>query len=175
MHASFAAAPRALAGALLAAAIAGCQAAPATSPTQQLTSAPTATASSSPSATATAAASVSQAPLASCNAVATDPKVWASVHNRDQAEYVLTVVGRDGACNWPVKVGANGGVTVPAAVMNRIAVYRRADCSVIGEADVAAGIYDVTIQSGAATITPIATTDAIALGEPAGPPCAPGS
>jgi hypothetical protein len=166
MQSRIAPAPRALAFVIVA--LAACQATPAASPTQgtqpPATSTPTAT-----------AASVSQAPLASCDAAASDPKVWAVVHNRDQAEFVLTVVGRDGACNWPVKVEANGGVTVSAAAMNKITVYARTTCAVVGEADVGAGIYDVNIQSGAATITPIATTDTLALGEPAGPPCTPGS
>jgi hypothetical protein len=157
---------------LLLGVIAACQAAPAGSPTQQVTPAPTTTATASASASATA--SESQASFEACNTPPQDPKIWAVVRNNDQAQFVLTVVGRDGACNWPVKPGATGGVTVPAPSGNgRIRVYQAADCKVIGDFDVPAGIHEITIQSGVATERVIQDTDALSLGEAPVGPCSP--
>jgi hypothetical protein len=152
--------------------VAACQAAPAGSPTQQVTTAPTSTASAPASASPTAVES--QAALEACNAPAQDPKIWAVVRNNDQAQFVLTVVGRDGACNWPVKPGATGGVTVPAPGGNgKIRVYQATDCKIIGDFDVPAGIHEVTIQGGVATERVIQDTDALALGEAPAGPCSP--
>jgi hypothetical protein len=152
--------------------VAACQATPAGSPTQQVTTAPTGTATASASASPPAAQS--QASLEACNTPATDPKIWAVVRNNDQAQFLLTVVGRDGACNWPVKPGATGGVTVPAPSGNgKILVYQATDCKVIGDFDVPAGIHEVTIQSGVATERVIQDTDALGLGEAPVGPCSP--
>jgi hypothetical protein len=152
--------------------VAACQATPAGSPTQQVTTGPTTTASVSAGASATA--SESQASLEACNTPPQDPKIWAVVRNNDQAQFVLTVVGRDGACNWPVKAGATGGVTVPAPSGNgKIRVFQVTDCKMIGDFDVSAGIHEVTIQSGVATERVIQDTDALSLGEAPVGPCSP--
>jgi hypothetical protein len=149
---------------------AACQATPAGSPTRQVGTAPITTASASASATD----SQSQSSFEACNTPPQDPKIWAVVRNNDQAQFVLTVVGRDGACNWPVKPGATGGVTVPAPSGNgRIRVYQAAECKVIGDFDVPAGIHEITIQSGVATERVIQDTDALSLGEAPVGPCSP--
>ena len=130
-----------------------------------------------PSATATTSAgspSASAAPLEACSAPAQDPKVWVVVHNSDNDEYVLEVVGRDGACNWPIKAAANGGATIPAAASNAIRIRSAADCAVIAQTDVAAGIYDITMQGGRPILRTIQETDALGLGEAPIAPCSPG-
>jgi hypothetical protein len=152
--------------------VAACQATPAGSPTQQVTTAPTTATTASASASATA--SQSQASSEACNTAPQDPKIWAVVRNNDQAQFLLTVVGRDGACNWPVKPGATGGVTVPAPSGNgKILVFQATDCKVIGDFDVPAGIHEITIQSGVATERVIQDTDALGLGEAPVGPCTP--
>jgi hypothetical protein len=151
-------------------ALAACQATPGASPTGQVTPGPTGTASSSPS----GSPAVSQAPLEACNTPAQDPKIWVVVRNNDQAQFVLQVVGRDGACNWPVKPGATGGVTVPApSGSGKVRVQQASDCKVIGEFDVPAAIQEVTIQAGVATVRAIQDTDALSLGEAPVGPCTP--
>jgi hypothetical protein len=163
------------AAALVALMLAACQTAAPGSPAISVSSPSVVT--QAPSASSTVAAgspSASAAPLEACSAPAQDPKVWVVVHNSDQEEYILEVVGRDGACNWPIKAQANGGVTVPAAAVNAIRVRSAADCAVIAQTEVGAGIYDITMQSGSAILRTIQETDALGLGAAPVAPCAAG-
>jgi hypothetical protein len=166
----------AIGSALVALVLAACQAAPA-GPTTAVSS--PSVVSQPPAATGSPTSgavspSVSAAPLETCAAPAQDPRVWVVVHNNDPEEYVLEVAGRDGLCSWPIRTQANGGVTVPAAPTNAIRVRSGADCALIAQTDVGAGIYNITMQGGQAILRTIQETDALGLGEAPIAPCSPG-
>ena len=169
--------------------VASCQAGPPGAPaTVSPTVAPSRTATASPAVETASPAvtptgspqeSPSQAPLEACNATnVAEPELLVAVGNRGPAEYVVEIVGRDGACNWRIgRAGADGSVgavTVAAGPRNTVRVFRASDCSVLAEETAVAGTYTLEIRGSTVDFRPAMSVDAVALGTPAGPPCTPG-
>ena len=168
----------------------GCQAGPPGAPaTSSPTVAPSPTPTASPAAetpspvvtpTGSPQASPSQAPLEACNASnVQEPELVVAVGNRGPAQYVVEIAGRDGACNWRIapagQDGSVGAVTVAAGPRNSVRVFRASDCTVLADETAVAGTYTLEIRGSTVDFRPAMNVDALALGTPAGPPCAPGS
>ncbi len=99
------------------------------------------------------------------------------VANRDQARYVLEIVGAGGPCHWEVptaREGGTGGLSVPASNENRIRLRRAADCAVVHDRTVRAGDFAwvLEIRGGRAElIRHDEGTDSEGFGPGPGPPC----